>query len=152
MADWQNEGNNGWDNDQNNQRNRWNSNASNSSYYNQPTHRPYDQGFGIAALVLGLLSSTLANCGLAIPLGSLGILFAILSRRTKKRMNSNARFGLYLSVFGCIYGVGVIIYTFVQLPSMMQDPAFVNQLNSIYQTFFGMNFEEFMQSNYGIGM
>ena len=58
----------------NGQWDRWNSNASNSSYYNQPTHRPYNQGFAIASLVLGLLSVTLGCCGLSIPLGAMGIL------------------------------------------------------------------------------
>ncbi len=135
----------GWD--------RWNSNASNSSYYNQPTHKPYDQAFSIASLVLGLLSLTLGCCGISIPLGSLGILFAMLSYRKGKPMNSNSRFGLYTSVFGCVYGIVMIVYTlFVQLPVMLQDPAYVNQMNQLYQMLFGMDFEEFIQLYYGTGL
>ena len=128
----------------------WNSNASNSSYYNQPTHKPYDQGFSIASRILGLLSLTLGCCGISIPLGALGILFAMLCYRKGRSMNSNARMGLYLSVFGLVYGIVMIIYTiFVQLPAMLQNPAYVNQMNQLYQMLFGMDFEEFMQMYYG---
>lgn len=138
---------------QNNEWDRWNSGASSSSYYNQPTHTPYDQGFSIASLVLGLLSTTLGCCGISLPLGALGILFAILCYRRGKHLNSNARFGLCLSVFGCIYGIGIMIYTlFVQLPAMLQDPAYTSQLNQLYQMLFGMDFQEFIQSFYGIGL
>lgn len=144
---------NGWDQNQNHRQDRWNSSASDSSYYNQPTHTPYDQGFSTASLVLGLLSTTLGCCGFSLPLGALGILFAILCYRKGKHMNSNARFGLCLSVFGCVYGVAMIIYTlFVQLPAMLQDPAYINQLNQMYQMLFGMDFQEFMQSFYGTGL
>lgn len=133
-----NDENNGWD--------RWNSNASNSSYYNQPTHTPYDQGFSIASLVMGILSITLGCCGVSLPFGALGILFAVLCYRRGKSLNSNARFGLCLSVFGCIYGIVMLVYTlFVRLPALLQDPAYLNQMNQLYQTLFGMDFQEYMQ-------
>lgn len=138
---------------QDDQWNRWNSSAANSSYHNQHTHRPYDEAFSIASLVLGLLSVTLGCCGISIPLGALGILFAMLCYRKGKRMNSNARFGLCLSAFGLIYGIALILYSlFIQLPAQLQDPAYMNQLNQMYQTFFGMDFQEFMQSFYGIDL
>lgn len=130
--------NNGWD--------RWNSNASNSSYYNQPTHTPYDQGFSIASLVMGILSITLGCCGVSIPFGALGILFAVLCYRRGKSLNSNARFGLCISVAGCIYGIVMLVYTFVvRIPALLQDPAYLNQMNQLYQTLFGMDFQEYMQ-------
>lgn len=145
--------NNDWNQPNNGQWDRWNSSASNSSYHNQSTHRPYDQGFSIASLVLGLLSTTLGCCGISLPLGALGILFALLCYRRGKHMNSNARFGLCLSVFGCVYGIGMMIYTlFVQLPAMLQDPVYMNQMNQIYQMLFGMDFQEFIQSLYGTSL
>lgn len=154
--DWENPREN-WDKWQEEQKkknwDRWNSNASNSSYYNQPTHRPYDQGFSIASLVLGLLSITLGCCRISLPLGALGILFAMLCYCKGKPMNSNARLGLYLSVTGCIYGIVMIVYIlFVQLPAMLQDPAYISQMNQLYQMLFGMDFEEFLQTFYGAGL
>jgi hypothetical protein len=147
----QNGQNGNWNQDwDQNQWDRWNSTASNNSYYNQPTHTPYDQGFSIASLVMGILSVTLGCCGLSLPFGALGILFALLCYRKGKRLrNSNARFGLYLSIFGCVYGIGVIIYSLVQLPTMLNDPTYASQLNQIYQSLFGMDFQEFIQSFYG---
>ena len=73
-------------NDHNGQRDRWNSSSSDSSYYNQPTHRPYGQAFSVASAVCGLLSMT-TSCTivLSLPLGALGILFAVLAHRAKKK-------------------------------------------------------------------
>ena len=119
----------------------WDSNASHSSYYNQPTHTPYDQNFSIAALICGILSVTLGCCGLSLPLGALGILFAVLCSRKGKRMNNNCRMGLYLSVFGCIYGV---VTVFRQI-AVLQDPAYWEQLNQMYKNFYGMDLQEMMQ-------
>lgn len=143
--------NNNWNQNNNEQWDRWNSGTSNSSYHNQPTHRPYDQAFSIASLVLGLLSTTMGCCGLSIPLGALGILFAILCYRKGKRLNSNARFGLCLSIVGCVYGIGILIYAlFVEIPAMLQNPASLQQLDQMYQMFFGLDFKEFMQQYYGM--
>jgi len=151
MAGQQNSNDNGWGQNSNGQWDRWNSNASNNSYYNQPTHKPYDHGFSVAALVMGLLSTTIR--GLSIPLGALGILFAMLCYRKGKRLNNNARFGLVLSVFGFLFGIISFVYfIFVQLPAAIKDPAFMDQLNYLYQTFFGMDFNEFLQNYYGIGL
>ena len=45
----------------------------------------------------------------------------------------------------------MILYTlFVQLPAMLQNPDSLNQLNQIYQTLFGMDFQEFLQTYYGM--
>lgn len=109
---------------------KWDSNASHSSYYNQPTHTPYDQGFSIAAIVCGLLSITLGCCSLSLPLGAMGILFAVLCSRKNKPLNSNCRMGLYLSIFGCIYGTVTLTYLIVK---NMNDPAFLQQLNQMYE-------------------
>ena len=82
----------------NDRQDRWNSNASNSSYYNQPTHRPYGQSFSIASAVCGLLSMT-TSCTivLSLPLGALGILFAVLAYRAKKKINNTCVTGIILS-------------------------------------------------------
>lgn len=89
---------------------KWDSNASKSSYYNQPTHPPYDQGFSIASMVCGFLSVTLTCLPyLSLALGSLGILFAVLCSRRKKALNGNCRFGFCMGIFGCLYGfIGLI--------------------------------------------
>lgn len=143
-------------NDQNNwhydnqQRDRWNSSADHSSYYNQPTHRPYGQGFIIASVICGALSVTACCTGiLSLPLGALGILFALLTYRRGKKVNGTALTGIVLSIMGIITGVSMLIYSFYTLPDMMRDPMFRNQVDAITEQMYGMDFAEFMQEYYG---
>ena len=132
----------GWD--------KWNSNASNSSYYNQPTHRPYGQTFSIASAICGLLAMT-TSCTiiLSLPLGALGILFAVLAHRTKKKMNTTCVTGIALSCVGLVSAVSMIVYSFVMLPSLMENEAFRNQVNAVSQQLYGMDFDVFMEETYG---
>ena len=134
----------------NGQWDRWNSSASNSSYYNQPTHRPYGQGFIIASMICGILSVTACCTGiLSLPLGALGIIFALLTYRKGKRLNGSALTGIMLSIMGIVTGISMLIYSFVSLPQMMQDPFFRSQVDSITQQMYGMDFAEFMREYYG---
>ena len=140
---------NNW-NGNNGQQDRWNSNASNSSYYNQPTHRPYGQTFSIATAICGLLAMT-TSCTiiLSLPLGALGILFAVLAHRTKKKMNTTCVTGIALSCVGLVSAVSMIVYSFVMLPSLMENEAFRNQVNAVSQQLYGMDFDVFMEETYG---
>ena len=74
----------------------------------QPKQEPPFQqpsGFASAALVLGILSLALCCCCYAgIPLGALGILFALLSRQHTE-MEGRAKAGLWLSVAGLCLSV-----------------------------------------------
>lgn len=140
---------NNW-NGNNGQRDRWNSSASDSSYYNQPTHRPYGQTFSIASAICGLLSMT-TSCTiiLSLPLGALGILFAVLAHRTKKKMSSTCATGIVLSCVGLTTAVSMIVYSFIMLPSLMQNETFRNQVNAVSRQLYGVNFDEFMEETYG---
>lgn len=112
----------------NGQWDRWNSSASNSSYYNQPTRAPQGQKFILASFLCGLLSVTVCACGFSLPLGALGILFALLASRRGKPMDGVCRAGLTLSVIGTVMGVVIVIasqaYLFylISLPESAQLP------------------------------
>jgi len=137
-------------NNDNGQWDKWNSNASHSSYYNQPTHRPYGQGFLIASGVCGLLSVTTCSAViLSIPLGALGILFAVLTYRKGKKINSACLIGLVSSCMGLLAAMIMIIYSFVMLPVMLENEAFRNQFNTITQQLYGMDFVELIEQYYG---
>lgn len=130
---------------------RWNSNSSHSSYYNQPTHRPYGQAFAIASLVLGMLSVTVGCCGISLPLGALGILFALLVRRKGRPLESTARTGLTLSIIGFIMGIFLAICTLVFIPLLMQNDAYREWFNTYFRV--GTDFDEYLeyiQNYYGI--
>ena len=142
-------------NNQNQQNNngqwdRWNSNASNSSYYNQPTHRPYGQGFMIASGICGLMSVTACCTGiLSLPLGALGILFAALTYRKGKKMNSACLIGVVSSCLGIVSAVVLMINTFTMLPTLVENDAFRSQLDEVTQVMYGMDFKTFMEEFYG---
>ena len=128
----------------------WNSNASNSSYYNQPTHRPYGQAFTIASGICGLLSVTACCTGiLSLPLGALGILFAALTYRKGKKMNSACLVGMVSSCVGIISAVIMTINTFTMLPTLMENESFRYQLDTMTQQMYGMDFKTFMEEFYG---
>ena len=141
--DWnnQNRGNGNWD--------RWNSNASNSSYYNQPTHRPYGQSFSIASAVCGLAMMTGCTVVLPLCLGSLGILFAFLAHRRGKRMSSACVTGLTLSSIGVFFAVVILVYTYVMLPMLMKNETFSRQLDTVSEQMYGVSFSELMEQYYG---
>ncbi len=129
---------------------RWNSNASNSSYYNQPTHRPYGQLFSIASAVCGILATTTCcTVVLSLPLGALGILFAVLAHRKGRKSSSTCVTGFTLSVIGLVAAVGIMIYSLVMMPAMMKNETFRNQINSMMQQMYGVDFTEFMERYYG---
>ena len=148
--DYNQNGQNNRNNRDNDQWDRWNSNASNSSYYNQPTHRPYGQAFSVAAAVCGLLSATTCcTVILSLPLGALGILFACLAHRKGKRMNSACITGLTLSIVGLASALILMIYSLFMLPVFMKNESFRNQLNTITEQMYGINFSDFMEQYYG---
>lgn len=134
---------------------RWNSNASNSSYYNQPVHKPYGQGFSMASFILGVLSVTIGCCGISLPLGALGIFFALLVYRKGKKLNSTAKSGLVLSSIGVILGILLIIYSVLTLPSLMNqlreqiDQAQSGSVPDAYTEFLN-RYYEILSEYYGI--
>ena len=137
-------GNDQWD--------RWNSNSSHSSYYNQPTHRPYGQAFAIASLVCGMLSVTVGLCGIALPLGALGIIFAVLVRRKGKKMSSAVQTGLILSSIGTVLGAFILVLSLLYMPLMLKQQLSDENTrqqteimyNSLLKDSIGMDFEEYL--------
>lgn len=137
-------------NQNNNQWDRWNSSSANSSYYNQPTHTPHGQGFTMASVTCGILSITTCCTGiLPLPLGALGILFAVLVYRKGKKLNSACVMGITTSCLGIAVGLMMTIYSFAMLPALLKNEAFRSQFDTLTQQMYGMDFEEFMEEFYG---
>lgn len=112
---------------------RWNSNASNSSYYNQPVHRPHGQAFSYASFLFGMLSVTIGCCGISLPLGALGLLFALLVHRKGKKLNHTAKSGLVLSCIGIFLGL-FSIYISLMMPQTLQRLQPQNASETTYGT------------------
>ncbi|MCR5755732.1 MAG: DUF4190 domain-containing protein [Acetatifactor sp.] len=105
--------------------------------------------FSIASFVCGLLSLVLCcMVFFSIPLGALGILFAILSRRSNRQMNLLSKVGIWLSVVGILYGVFSFVRIVREIPVLLNDPAYVSMLDSYYEQLTGQTFFEYWE-NYG---
>ncbi len=95
-----------------------------------PSEDNAPSGFASASLVLGILSLVLGCClYVSIPLGGLGILFAILSKKTAD-MEGRAKAGLGLSIAGLVLS---ILLTIVAVFSFVA-----------YSTRTGMDIDEYM--------
>ena len=141
---------NGQNNQNNGQWDRWNSDSSNSSYYNQPTHRPYRQGFMMASGICGLLAVSTCCTGIfSLAFGAMGVLFAVLASRKGKKLNGTCVMGIVFSAVGMLGGLFMLIYTFAMFPTLMQDEAYRTQLDMVTEATYGMDFAEFMEEFYG---
>lgn len=149
-----------WDprnNQDNREWDRWDSNASNSSYYNQPVHRPYGQGFSYASFLLGMLSVTIGCCGFSLPLGALGLFFALLVYRKGKKLNHTAKSGLVLSCIGIFLGLFAIYINFV-MPQILQRLQLKNSSETTYSTEYENyldyinRYYDYLMNRYGIPM
>lgn len=92
-------------------------------------------GFVTASLVCGIVSLSLFWLGpLAIPVGALGILFAVLSRRLGRGMFPSARAGLIMSVIGVAIGILISVYS---VYSVFTDPELREQYEQIMEYYYG---------------
>ena len=69
-------------------------------------------GFSTASMTAGTLSLFFLVSGLSFPVGALGILFALLSRKGDK-MDPQAKLGCILSIIGLCLGIAIFIYAAV---------------------------------------
>lgn len=90
--------------------NQWNVNEPpvNGSYF----HRQAPNGMAVASLVMGILSIVLLCCGFSFVVGSLGIVFALLSR-TQSGMDTQAKVGLGLSIGGSVISILSVLFLLV---------------------------------------
>lgn len=107
------------------------------NYYNaNPTGQTPEKmsGFSIASMVCGIISIILCCTGiLSLPLGALGILFAVLSHRRGKSMPAMSLTGIILSCFGIALGLFMLVFTFY---TIMTDPEFRDTYEEYYEDYY----------------
>ena len=108
---------------------------------------PAPNGFASAALVMGILSLVLCCCCyISIPLGGLGILFAILSRTSRRPMHGPSRTGLILSVIGlCL----TFLLTISVVASYMNNADLQRQFRDYMEYYTGNDFNNNNSDNSG---
>ncbi len=104
------------------------------------------KAFSIASLVFGILSLVTCCTGiLPLAAGGLSILFAVLSHRRKNPLPPMSLTGIIFAAIGMILGLILTIFTilYVIIP-VMTDPKAYQELNTFYETYYGMSLDELM--------
>ena len=118
-------------------------------YYNQKRKNP----FLSASLFMGILSILSICTGfLSLPLGCLGILFAVLAYRKGQKLDLSAILGIGSSIIGIIISIFIIISSLSMIPSLMRSPSYRNQLNDMSQRMYGQSFDSIMKNVYGVDL
>lgn len=107
-----------------------------------------DNPFASAALFMGILA-ILTSCTVIISIifGSLGILFAILTKRRKKSLPSHAYVGVITSAVGTCLSLALLVASLIQLPSNLKNPEFRKDLNDAYEYLSGITFDEMLEQS-----
>lgn len=141
-----------------NQQNQDN-NYYNTNNYQQPTN--YSQtpqnslpqkrdALSIASMVCGIISVVMCCCGiLSLPFGALGILFALLTRRKGKSMDSMSVAGISTSVIGMICGIAFLIYSLSTSFANMDDPAYREEFYDTMEDIYGEEMADYVFDFYG---
>ena len=114
---------------------------------------PSKNYFPIASLILGILALlSICTALLPLPLGAAGILFAVLSHRKGRQLDTMALTGIVTSIAGMAMSMVLIIMSFMMLPAMLRDEAYREQLNATAESMYGISFDEMMEEGYGIDL
>ncbi len=119
---------------------------SNEQYNNGQTLREQPSGFSVASAVLGIISIiTCCTALLPIPVGAMGIIFAMLTYRRGKPMAKLSKVGLILSCIGFALGLGYTLYIlFSVVIPMYNNPDFLEKMNQIYKGY-GIDLNELLK-------
>lgn len=109
--------------------------------------------FAIASMVFGILSVLAIITGIfSLVFGSLSIIFVILSRRKNTPLSGAALAGSITSFVGILLSIFMLIISFALLPTLMKNPEYRNQLNSVSESMYGISFDEMMKDSYGLDL
>lgn len=121
--------------------------------YRQYSPAPRRNPFTIASMVLGVCSLlTICTAILPLPLGALGILFAVLSYRKGKHMDTMAITGIATSCAGLLFSLFLFGVMFAMMPAMLRNPEYRDMLNRYSESIYGQSYDELFENAYGIDL
>lgn len=134
--------------------NNFNSNNQNQGsgygYYNQPYTPIRKNNFALASLILGVCTLILMCTGVfSLITGSLGILFAVLSRR-QGRFERPSMMGLVTSAIGFGFSLLMVIMSTVMIFASHTNPNVEAVLDASFESAYGMDFDEFFETSTGV--
>lgn len=109
--------------------------------------------FTVASLILGICSLvSVCTAILPLPLGALGILFAVLSYRKGRSMDTMALAGIATSCVGLAFSVLIYGMVFAMMPSMLRDPEYRDMLNRYSENMYGESYDDLFERAYGVDL
>lgn len=119
----------------------------NMNYQNRPTGSPVKvvklNIFSILAFGSGILAAlSISTIFISIALGSLAVIFAVISKGYDKRMNRVSLNGLWLGLAAIIFSI-VIVFSNIYL--YIYDDAYRGKFNELYEELYGTSFDEYLQ-------
>lgn len=64
-------------------------------------------------------------------------------------MSGTCTAGLVFSAAGLTFAVVMMVYSLVMMPVLMRDETFRNQINTMTERMYGINFTDLMEEYYG---
>ena len=123
-------------------------------FYEQPYQSPYKPTgkFAMVSMILGICSLALL-CTVFFPiiLGGLGLIFAILSKRRGRKMESAAMTGVITSSIGLGLSLIFCVISVISAVHMLK-PENRDMLNQMYEDTLGMTYDEYIEGLYGEDM
>lgn len=112
--------------------------------------RPRQNGFITAAMITGVLALLMSFTMTIYPsivLGSLSIIFALLSKGDDRKMQLTSKIGASTGFLGLAISVvmlAVSLYMIIAIPEYRED--FTQQFNQMYEQIYGESFEDSLKS------
>lgn len=136
----------------------YNTNNSNPGYQygntnGQPGRPPEEREFAIASMVCGIIAIVFCCTGVfPIVLGSLSILFAILSHHKGNQMHSMSITGIVLSCVGILLGLMILTMSFIDTAANKKENSRSRQsMGDAFEENYNEDMESFLKK-YGITM
>lgn len=114
----------------------------NSDYRHQT-----NPGFTTVSLICGILAITLSCLYLSLPLGALGLIFAILNLRRHSPIDRRTQYALCFNIAACIYGAYGLFRLYQSVQLLLSDPAYLEKINQLYRTMYNTNMQNLLQNN-----
>lgn len=117
------------------------------NYQDRPTGSPVKvlklNIYSILAFGCGILAAlSISTIFISISLGSLAVIFAVLSKGYDKKMNRVSLNGFWLGLAAIIFSI-VIIFSNIYL--YIYDDAYRGKFNDLYEELYGTSFDEYLQ-------
>ena len=111
-------------------------------YQNIPV-RPVMNSMAVIALVFAIVAALTILTGVfPVFFGSLSILFAILSKGSRLKMDKSGKISTAIAAMSIVLG---LVITGVTVYEMKHDPEMKNMLNNAFEQTYGVTFDEYME-------